>query len=84
MGDEFGPKGINVGVLGWKLDGFPRGNPKTGLPLLVQLAWRAGACHDKFLSDSGNTHVFGVPGNWGSIRTFLNDFFDVFDDCFHF
>jgi len=66
----------------WKLYGFPRGNPKTGLCLLVQLAWWVGASHGELLRTV--THVLGVPGTRGSIRAFLNDSFDVFNCCYAF
>ena len=61
--------------------GSREGNPKIQVPLLVQLARRAGACHGELLSA---TSIFlGVLGSWGSFRTSPNDSLDMFDCCFH-
>jgi len=61
LGDEFGSKGIKIGVLREKLDGFPKGNSKSGWTCLVQLARRAEASHGEFLS--ATPMVLGVLGN---------------------
>jgi hypothetical protein len=54
-GTNVGQRGIKIGVFGVKLDEFPRGNPKTRLRVLVQLAWRAHGTRWRvatFLNDS--------------------------------
>ena len=65
-----------------KLDGFLRGNPRTGCTCLVQLDGWVVARRGKLLS--AVTHVFGVPGVLGPVQTFLNDSFDVFNCCYAF
>jgi len=61
-------KGIKNGVLDGKMDVFPRGNLRTRILVLVQLAWRA---HGEFPSSATMFWVFRVLG--GSIRAFRND-----------
>ena len=74
--------GTNLGQRGSKLDGFQRGNIKSGCTCLVQLARRVVACHDELPRTEPMT--LGIPGSWGSFRTFPNASFDVFDYCFDF
>lgn len=61
---------------GVKNSGFPRDNPRTGYTCLVQLVGRVVARCGELLSV--DTHVFGVPGVSGPIRTVQTDSFDVF------
>jgi len=61
--NEFGSKGIKIEVLGEKLDGFPRGNPKSGFPCSGELSEGASTCHGEF--PRTEPMILGFPGSWG-------------------
>jgi len=69
FGVEFGVKGFKNGILGWKIEGFPR----IRLPILVQLVWRA---QGELPSPAPMFWVvLDIPSRSGRFQT---DSFDVF------
>jgi len=81
-GRNLGQRGSKSGVLEWNWMGSQEKTQKLGFLLWCSSPGELMARCGELLNTT--TQVLGVPGTWGSIRTFLNDSFDVFNCCYAF